>query len=113
MQVTFGEKEAFHHPSFYWCGVRYVFLYVTVVTFINAIPGLILVPNGKALGKFMGDKYYHGNLEPPVGRNFLDESNDYWSNEQGSELYEEENAQLEETRTYNMTSASSSVPLSS
>jgi len=77
---------------------------------IGVVLGLILVPNGKALGKFMGDKYYHGNLEPPVGRNFLDESNDYWSNEQGSELYEEENAQLEETRTYNMTSSSSPYP---
>ena len=58
----------------------------------------------------MGDKYYHGNLEPPVGRNFLDEGKDYWSNEQGNEVYEEEVAQFEGYGSSNMTSTTESYP---
>ena len=47
----------------------------------NHVSGLILVPNGKDLGKMMGDKYYDRDLQPPVGRLTLDETEDNWGYE--------------------------------
>jgi len=35
---------------------------------IGVVLGLLLVPNGKYLGKLMGDEYYEMNEEPPAGR---------------------------------------------
>jgi len=40
---------------------------------IGVVLGLILVPNGKDLGKLMGDKYYHHEHEPPTGRLTMDD----------------------------------------
>merc|ERR1711923_678034 len=42
---------------------------------IGVVLGLLLVPNGKYLGKLLGDEYYERELEPPVGR--LTEDDDY------------------------------------
>eukprot|EP00090_Calanus_glacialis_P021004 TRINITY_DN3242_c0_g1_i3.p1 TRINITY_DN3242_c0_g1~~TRINITY_DN3242_c0_g1_i3.p1 ORF type:complete len:677 (+),score=185.82 TRINITY_DN3242_c0_g1_i3:131-2161(+) len=52
---------------------------------IGVVLGLLLVPNGKDLGKLMGDKYYERNTEPPVGRLTEDQTPDGW----GDEEYEE------------------------
>jgi len=35
---------------------------------IGVVLGLLLVPNGKALGRLMGDKYYHKDVDAPTGR---------------------------------------------
>lgn len=42
---------------------------------IGVVLGLLLVPNGKAIGKMMGDKYYHKDLDMPTGRIFPESSN--------------------------------------
>jgi len=42
---------------------------------IGVVLGLLLVPNGKYLGKLLGDEYYEQDLEPPVGR--LTEGEDF------------------------------------
>ena len=39
---------------------------------IGVVLGLLLVPNGKALGKMMGDKYYDKEVDAPSGRIFLE-----------------------------------------
>ena len=39
---------------------------------IGVVLGLLLVPNGKALGKMMGDKYYDKEYDAPTGRIFLE-----------------------------------------
>ena len=39
---------------------------------IGVVLGLLLVPNGKALGKMMGDKYYDKEVDAPSGRMFLE-----------------------------------------
>merc|ERR1719458_1843516 len=39
---------------------------------IGVVLGLLLVPNGKALGKMMGDKYYDKEYDAPSGRIFLE-----------------------------------------
>ena len=47
--------------------------------------GLLLVPNGKALGKMMGDKYYDREIDAPTGRIFMEEdtTEEAWSNSTG------------------------------
>merc|ERR1719153_707660 len=45
---------------------------------VGVVLGLILVPNGKVLGKLMGDEYYEDNLDPPVGRLTDDEVSETW-----------------------------------
>ena len=42
---------------------------------IGVVLGLLLVPNGKAMGKMMGDKYYSKEVDAPSGRIFLESSN--------------------------------------
>merc|ERR1719208_692640 len=44
---------------------------------IGVVLGLLLVPNGKALGKLMGDKYYDQEVDAPTGRIIFDEDYDY------------------------------------
>ena len=39
---------------------------------IGVVLGLLLVPNGKALGKMMGDRYYEKEVDAPSGRIFLE-----------------------------------------
>jgi len=48
---------------------------------IGVVLGLILVPNGKYLGKMMGDEYYEDNLDPPVGRLTDDEVSNGWEDD--------------------------------
>jgi len=48
---------------------------------IGVVLGLILVPNGKYLGKMMGDEYYEVNVDPPVGRLTDDEGSETWQDE--------------------------------
>ena len=38
---------------------------------VGVVLGLLLVPNGKALGKMMGDQYYDKEVDAPSGRIFL------------------------------------------
>jgi solute carrier family 45 protein 1/2/4 len=58
---------------------------ITLVLLYYCVSGLLLVPNGKDLGKLMGDKYYETNIDPPFGRLTEDETPDGW----GDESYEE------------------------
>ena len=41
---------------------------------IGVVIGLLLVPNGKAIGKMMGDRYYSKEVDAPSGRIFLESS---------------------------------------
>ena len=52
---------------------------------IGVVLGLLLVPNGKALGKMMGDKYYDREIDAPTGRIFMEEdtTEDVWNNSTG------------------------------
>ena len=57
---------------------------------IGVVLGLLLVPNGKALGKMMGDKYYDREIDAPTGRIFMEEdtTEDVWNNSTG--LYDDD-----------------------
>jgi len=50
---------------------------------IGVVIGLILVPNGKYLGKMMGDEYFEGNMDPPAGRLTMEDSENAWQEEEG------------------------------
>ena len=49
----------------------------------------------------MGDKYYHNELEPPVGRLVLDDTEDDLSYQDGIEIDEEDLYQLRNNTTTN------------
>ena len=54
---------------------------ITASVRVTPVAGLILVPNGKYLGKMMGDEYYEDNLDPPVGRLTDDEVSNGWEDD--------------------------------
>ena len=59
---------------------------------IGVVLGLLLVPNGKALGKLMGDKYYDREINAPSGRmvdSWTEEDMDMGGNSTAA-MYDEE-----------------------